>query len=76
MGIATVAVYAEGDAGAPFVTEADRAVALPGRTAAETYLNIDALLAAAAPPGLTPSIPATASCPSGRSSPGRSSRPG
>jgi acyl-CoA carboxylase subunit alpha len=51
MGIGTVAVYAEGDAGAPFVTEADRAVALPGRTAAQTYLNIDALLAAAAAAG-------------------------
>ncbi|HET7247202.1 MAG TPA: biotin carboxylase N-terminal domain-containing protein [Streptosporangiaceae bacterium] len=51
MGIRTVAVYAEGDAGAPFVTEADRAVALPGRTAAQTYLNIDALLEAAAAAG-------------------------
>jgi len=47
MGIATVAVYAEPDAGAPFVTEADRAVALPGRSAAGTYLSIDALLHAA-----------------------------
>ena len=51
MGIGTVAVYAEGDAAAPFVTEADRAVALPGRTAAQTYLNIEALLAAAAAAG-------------------------
>jgi propionyl-CoA carboxylase alpha chain len=51
MGIGTVAVYAEGDAGAPFVAEADRAVALPGRTAAQTYLNIGALLAAAAAAG-------------------------
>jgi propionyl-CoA carboxylase alpha chain len=47
MGISTVAVYAEGDAGAPYVAEADRAVALPGRSAAQTYLNIGALLAAA-----------------------------
>jgi propionyl-CoA carboxylase alpha chain len=51
MGIGTVAVYAEGDAGAPFAAEADRAVALPGRTAAQTYLNIGALLAAAAAVG-------------------------
>jgi propionyl-CoA carboxylase alpha chain len=51
MGIGTAAVYAEGDAGAPFVTEADRAVALPGRTAAQTYLDIEALLAAAAATG-------------------------
>jgi propionyl-CoA carboxylase alpha chain len=51
MGIGTAAVYAEGDSAAPFVTEADRAVALPGRTAAQTYLNIEALLAAAAAAG-------------------------
>ena len=51
MGITTVAVYAEGDARAPYVAEADRAVALPGRTATQTYLNIDALLAAAAAAG-------------------------
>jgi len=51
MGIATVAVYADGDADAPFVSEAGQAVALPGRTAAETYLNIDALLRAAATAG-------------------------
>ena len=51
MGIATVAVYAEGDADAPFVNEADHAVALPGRTATETYLDGDALLGAAATSG-------------------------
>jgi propionyl-CoA carboxylase alpha chain len=51
MGIGTVAVYAEGDSGAPFAAEADRAVALPGRTAAQTYLNIGALLAAATAAG-------------------------
>jgi acyl-CoA carboxylase subunit alpha len=51
MGITTVAVYAEGDARAPYVAEADRAVALAGRTATQTYLNIDALLAAAATAG-------------------------
>jgi len=51
MGIGTVAVYAEGDAGAPLLAEADQAVALPGRTAAQTYLNIGALLEAAAATG-------------------------
>jgi len=51
MGIRTVAVYADPDAGATFVAEADRAVALPGRTAAQTYLNIGALLDAAAATG-------------------------
>ena len=47
MGIATVAVYADGDRDAPYVREADRAVALGGRSAAETYLDIGALLAGA-----------------------------
>ena len=47
MGIHTVAVYADGDATAPFVEEATSAVPLPGNTAAETYLNIDAIVAAA-----------------------------
>jgi propionyl-CoA carboxylase alpha chain len=51
MGIGTVAVYADGDARAPYVTEADRAVALPGHTAAQTYLNVGALLPAAATAG-------------------------
>jgi propionyl-CoA carboxylase alpha chain len=51
MGIATVAVYAEGDAEAPFVAEAGEAVALQGRTAAETYLDGAKVLAAAARTG-------------------------
>jgi acyl-CoA carboxylase subunit alpha len=51
MGIGTVAVYADGDAAAPYVGEADHAVRLPGRSAAETYLNAGALLAAAAAAG-------------------------
>ena len=46
MGIGTVAVYANGDAGAPFVREADTAIALNGRTSAETYLDADKVLAA------------------------------
>jgi len=40
MGIATVAVYADGDAGAPFVAEAGEAYALGGRSSAETYLDV------------------------------------
>ncbi len=40
MGISTVAVYADGDADAPFVREADTAIALHGRTSAQTYLDI------------------------------------
>ncbi|MBU6272400.1 MAG: biotin/lipoyl-binding protein [Betaproteobacteria bacterium] len=46
MGIGTVAVYADGDAGAPHVREADAAVALRGRSSADTYLRIDKLLQA------------------------------
>ncbi|MEK7837306.1 MAG: biotin carboxylase N-terminal domain-containing protein, partial [candidate division NC10 bacterium] len=47
MGLATVAVYADPDAHAPFVTDADEAIALGGTTAAETYLDADKLIAAA-----------------------------
>jgi propionyl-CoA carboxylase alpha chain len=47
LGIETVAVYSDGDARAPFVAEADHAMRLPGRTAAQTYLNGAGLLAAA-----------------------------
>ncbi len=47
MGIDTIAVYADGDAMAPFVREATVAVALRGTTAAETYLDVDKVLAAA-----------------------------
>ena len=47
MGISTVAVYSEGDAEAPFVTDADLSVPLGGRSAAESYLSIDKVTAAA-----------------------------
>jgi propionyl-CoA carboxylase alpha chain len=46
MGIATVAVYAESDAQAPFVHDADSAIAIGGRSAAESYLDIAKLLEA------------------------------
>ncbi|WP_459610953.1 acetyl/propionyl/methylcrotonyl-CoA carboxylase subunit alpha [Corynebacterium urogenitale] len=46
-GIASVAVYAEPDADAPFVRMADEAYALGGQTSAETYLNVDKLITAA-----------------------------
>ncbi|MDA8207888.1 MAG: ATP-grasp domain-containing protein, partial [Actinomycetota bacterium] len=39
MDIATVALFSDSDAGAPYVTLADEAVALPGNSPAETYLN-------------------------------------
>ena len=44
MGIATAAVYADGDVGAPFVREADTALALNGTTSAQTYLDADKVL--------------------------------
>ncbi|WP_370324432.1 biotin carboxylase N-terminal domain-containing protein [Euzebya sp.] len=47
MGIEVVAVHGRPDADAAHVAAADVAVPLDGTTAAETYLDIDALLAAA-----------------------------
>src|SRR5262245_10002540 len=47
MGIETVAVYSEADAGAPHVQAADAAVPIGPAAASESYLNIPAILAAA-----------------------------
>ncbi len=47
MSIGTVAVYSDVDAGAMHVRTADEAVHLPGATAADTYLRVDALVDAA-----------------------------
>jgi propionyl-CoA carboxylase alpha chain len=47
LGIETVAVHSDADAALPYVAEADLAVRLPGSTPAETYLDVDLLLAAA-----------------------------
>jgi propionyl-CoA carboxylase alpha chain len=46
-GLATVAVFADVDAGSPHVREADSAVNLPGAAAAETYLRGDLIIEAA-----------------------------
>ncbi|ANM80546.1 hypothetical protein A4U88_2949 [Serratia marcescens] len=51
LGITSVAVYSDADRNAPHVTEADRAVALGGDKAADSYLRIDKILAAAAATG-------------------------
>jgi len=51
MGIATVAVFSDADARSPFVDEADEAVHLPGTAPADTYLAVDAVIAAAAATG-------------------------
>ena len=45
--IATVAVFSDADARAPFVAEVDESVALPGSTAAETYLRPELIIDAA-----------------------------
>jgi len=50
-GIASVAVYAEPDADAPFVTLADEAFALGGQNSAESYLDFTKLLDAASKSG-------------------------
>ena len=46
LGIQSVAVFSQADATAPYLAEASEALALPGNSAAETYLNQPALLAA------------------------------
>jgi 3-methylcrotonyl-CoA carboxylase alpha subunit len=48
MGITTVAVYSQADRGALHTQLADQAIALTGFTAAESYLDVSQLLAAAA----------------------------
>jgi propionyl-CoA carboxylase alpha chain len=48
LGMATVAVYSDPDADAPYVGLADEAVRLPGAAPADTYLRGDLIIAAAA----------------------------
>ncbi len=40
MGIGTVAIFADADAGAPFVGDEDQSIELQGSSSAETYLNV------------------------------------
>jgi propionyl-CoA carboxylase alpha chain len=47
LGIGTVAVFSDPDAGAPHAAEADAAVRLPGATPSETYLRAELIIAAA-----------------------------
>src|SRR5215472_10769297 len=47
LGISTIAVYSEADAGALHVTLADRALPIGPAVARESYLKADAILAAA-----------------------------
>ncbi|WP_028653667.1 acetyl/propionyl/methylcrotonyl-CoA carboxylase subunit alpha [Nocardioides halotolerans] len=47
LGISTVAIHSDADAGLPYVAEADLAVRLPGNAPSETYLDVALVLAAA-----------------------------
>ena len=47
LGVRTVAVHSDPDAGAPYVHEADAAVRLPGAAPGETYLRAEAIVEAA-----------------------------
>lgn len=47
MGIRSIAVYSDADAAAPFVAEADQALAIGPAASRESYLNIPKILAAA-----------------------------
>nr|WP_312856291.1 biotin carboxylase N-terminal domain-containing protein [Nocardioides pelophilus] len=81
LGIETVAVHSDADAGMPFVAEADAAVRLPGNTPAETYLRGDLVIEAALKAGADAIHPgygflSTGSCPRTPRSPSRSSTPG
>jgi acetyl-CoA carboxylase biotin carboxylase subunit len=51
LGIRVIAVYSEADAELPFVTESDEAVLIGPAPAAKSYLDADAILAAAARTG-------------------------
>lgn len=53
MGVKTVAVYSEVDAGAPHVLQADEAVCLGPAPARESYLAVDKIMAAIRDTGAT-----------------------
>lgn len=48
LGMRSIAVYSEPDAGALHTQVADEAYALPGKSARETYMNVPVLLDVAA----------------------------
>ena len=75
MGIRSVAVYSDADAGARHVREADVAVRIGPAAATESYLNIEAMVEAAATPAPRPCTRATASCPRTSTSPAPWRRP-
>jgi len=68
MGIASVALYSEADAGAPYLKNGGESYAIGPASARESYLNQDALLKYCANRARTHCIPAMASCPRTRRS--------
>lgn len=52
LGVRAVAVHSEADAGLPFVTEADQAVCVGPANPAQSYRNVEAVLAAAKSTGV------------------------
>ena len=75
LGLTTVAVYSDIDADAPHVREADLAVRLGPASARDSYLNIEAVLAAARKTGADAIHRATAFCPRTPPSPRPAPRP-
>ena len=71
LGLKTVAVYSEADAGALHVSQADDAQAIGPAPAKQSYLVSDNILAAAVTTGADAVHPATASSPRTASLPGR-----
>ena len=70
LGIETVAIHSDADAGLPYVREADVAVRLPGNAPAETYLDVDRRAGGGrGRPAPTRSTPATGSSPRTPTSP-------
>ena len=63
LGYRTVAVYSSADADAVHVRDADQAVCIGGALPAESYLRIDAIIAAAKKCNAKRCIPAMASLP-------------
>ncbi|REF00084.1 acetyl/propionyl/methylcrotonyl-CoA carboxylase subunit alpha [Thermomonospora umbrina] len=51
LGIGTVAVFSDADAGAPHAADADRSVRLPGAAPSDTYLRADLIIGAATAAG-------------------------
>jgi biotin carboxylase len=69
LGIRTVAVYSEADAGAKHVAVCDEAILIGPAAARDSYLRGDRIIAVAKATARRRSTPATVSCPRTRNSP-------